>query len=138
LAVTVNLTGLLLFMLGATDTTKQPDVAPDGIVTVMDDALQKFTITGEPFNVTKLLPCVDPKFDPSISTWLATSPVVAERIVIAGARLVEELRETLSKVAESVVPILLLDKARPTYTLLAMLIVLVVPACTQFTPSDAT
>ena len=60
-------------MLGATDTTKEPDVAPDGIVTVMDDALQKFTITGEPFNVTKLLPCVDPKLDPSISTWLATS-----------------------------------------------------------------
>jgi hypothetical protein len=55
-AVTVNATGLLSFMLGPTETTKGPEVAPDGIVMVIDVALQELIVTRAPFSVTMLLP----------------------------------------------------------------------------------
>ena len=43
-------------MLGATETTIGPDVAPEGMVTVMELALQESTVTGAPFKLTTLLP----------------------------------------------------------------------------------
>jgi hypothetical protein len=66
--VTVNVTGLLLFMLGATKTASGPVVAPVGIVTVTDVAPQEFTVGSAPFRVTMLLPCEAPKPVPDITT----------------------------------------------------------------------
>jgi hypothetical protein len=83
-------------MPGVTDTTMPPEVAPVGIVTVIDVALQEFTVTNAPLNRTTPL---DPKFVPVITTWLPIGPVVAERLAIAGAGLAEGLTETLSNVA---------------------------------------
>lgn len=74
----MNETGLLLFMLGATETTNEPDVAPVGMVTVMELALQLLTVTGAPFRVTVLVPCEDPKAVPDIKTWVPTGPDVGE------------------------------------------------------------
>jgi hypothetical protein len=67
-SVAANDTGLVSFMLGATETTKGPDVAPEGIVMVIEPALQLFTVTGVPFSITTLLPCADPKPVPDINT----------------------------------------------------------------------
>ena len=44
--------------------------------------------------------------------------------------------DTLSKVAVASAELLPLFTANPTYTVCAMLIVWLVPNCTQFTPSD--
>ena len=46
--------------------------------------------------------------------------------------------ETLSKVAVARVEVLPLVTAKPTNTFCAMLIVWLVPNCTQFTPSEET
>jgi hypothetical protein len=46
------------------------------------------------------------------------------------------LSDTLSKVAVAGAELLPLFAANPTYTFCAMLIVWLVPSCTQFTPSD--
>jgi hypothetical protein len=54
--VTVNITALLLFMLGATATAKGPEVAPEGIVIVTDVLLQELIVASLPFRVTTLLP----------------------------------------------------------------------------------
>jgi len=62
--VTVKTTGLLSFMLGATDTTKYPDVAPTGTVVVIEVSLHELIVMGAEFNITALLPCVAPKPDP--------------------------------------------------------------------------
>ena len=62
------MTGLLLFMLGATETAKGPEVAPDGIVMVMDVSLQELMVTTAPFNITTLLPCGVPNPVPVITT----------------------------------------------------------------------
>ena len=43
-------------MLGATETTSGPDVAPAGMVMVMTHVLQELTVTPLPFNSTTLLP----------------------------------------------------------------------------------
>jgi hypothetical protein len=64
----VNLTALLLFMLGATETDNGPEVAPDGIVMVIDVALQEFTVASTPFKYTALLPWEAPKPVPVITT----------------------------------------------------------------------
>jgi hypothetical protein len=64
----VKATGLLLFMLGATDTASGPEVAPDAIVMVMDAALQELMLIGAPFSSTTLLPCVAPNPLPDITT----------------------------------------------------------------------
>jgi hypothetical protein len=66
-AATVNVTGLLSSMLGPTETTRGPEVAPDGIVMVIDVALQKLIGTRAPLSVTMLLPCEAPKPDPEIT-----------------------------------------------------------------------
>jgi hypothetical protein len=64
----VKITGLLLFMLGATVTAKGPEVAPAGIVMVMDVALQELMVTPAPFSSTTLLPCAPPNPVPEITT----------------------------------------------------------------------
>jgi hypothetical protein len=85
-------------MLGATDTTKSPDVAPLGMVMMIEVVLHESTVTGVSFRRTTLLPWSDPKPDPEITAWLPTDPVVAETDVIAGAALEVELTDTLSYV----------------------------------------
>jgi hypothetical protein len=55
-------------MLGATDTTKSPEVAPVGIAMVIDVALQELIVVATPCSNTVLLPCVVPKFSPLMTT----------------------------------------------------------------------
>ena len=43
-------------MLGATETSKGPEVAPAGIVIVMEVSLQELTVANAPFSRTTLLP----------------------------------------------------------------------------------
>jgi hypothetical protein len=64
----VNVTGLLLFMLGATDTARGPEVAPEGIVIVNEVGLQELIVTSPSFSVTMLLPWGVPKPVPVITT----------------------------------------------------------------------
>ena len=60
---------------------------------------------------------------------------MGETLVMTGAVVPAELIETLSKVAVARVELLFPLTARPMYTPWAMVIVWVVPTCTQFTPS---
>ena len=60
--------GLLSFMLGGAETTIYPDVAPVGIVIVIEVLLQESTVTGVSFSSTKPLPCSVPKLVPLITT----------------------------------------------------------------------
>ncbi len=64
----MKITGLLSFMLGATDTTNGPEVAPVGIVMPMEVAFQLLMVTAAPFSSTTLLPWGAPKFAPLIVT----------------------------------------------------------------------
>jgi hypothetical protein len=59
-------------MPGATDTTIDPEVAPIGIVIVIELALQALTVAAAPFSRTTLLPCEIPNPLPKITTWLPT------------------------------------------------------------------
>jgi hypothetical protein len=43
-------------MVGATDTAKGPEVAPGGIVIVIEVAIQELMVANPPFSVTMLLP----------------------------------------------------------------------------------
>jgi len=133
--VTVKRTALLSFMLGATDTSIGPVVAPAGMLMVIDVSLQLLIVTAAPFSNTALPPCVAPNPDPEITTWLPIDPVVADTAVIAGAGAPAEFTDTLSNVAVAKEDVVRLLTASPTYTLEAMLTVWLVPNCTQFTPS---
>jgi hypothetical protein len=64
----VNITGLLLFIPGATETIKGPEVAPAGMVMLIELLLQELMVTGAPFSVTMLLPCAAPNAVPDITT----------------------------------------------------------------------
>jgi hypothetical protein len=86
-------------MLGATDTTKSPDVAPLGIVIVIDMSLHELIVAAAPWSRTILDPCEAPNPEPEITTWLPADPVVAETAVIAGAKEPVDANETLSNVA---------------------------------------
>jgi len=97
----VKVIGLLLFMLGATETAKGPEVAPDGIVMVIDVSLQELIVTNTPFSSTALLPCDAPNPLPVITTGLPIDPVVLETLLMVGAGAPLVLRETLSRVAVS-------------------------------------
>jgi hypothetical protein len=123
-------------MLGATDTSIGPVVAPAGMVTVTDVSLQLLIVTAAPFSNTALPPCAAPKPDPEITTWLPTDPVVADTAVITGAGAAAEFTDTLSNVAVAKEDVVRLLTASPTYTLCAMTTVWLVPNCTQFTPSE--
>jgi hypothetical protein len=117
------------------DTTNDPDVAAEGIVMVIELALQLLTVTGAPFSVTVLLPCEAPNAEPSISTCVPTGPSVGEMLLMDGEGLAAVLTETLSKVAVASAEVLPLYTASPMYTFCPMLIVSVLPMGTQFTPS---
>src|SRR5215472_11238390 len=95
--VTVNTTGLLAFMIGPTSTAKYPVIAVGVMVMVIDVSLQEFTVMGASLSITALLPCELPKWEPVITTWLPTAPVVAETLVMIGAGAALVLSETLSK-----------------------------------------
>lgn len=123
-------------MLGATETNIGPDVAPVGMVMLIEVSLQPLMVTAAPFSSTALAPCVVPKPDPEITTWLPIDPVVAETAVIKGAGADAEFTDTLSNVAVAKEAVLRLLTAKPTYTLDAMLTVWLVPNCAQFTPSE--
>src|SRR5690242_3319585 len=112
--MTTNGTGLLAFMVGATRTARGPEVAPVGIVAVIEVSLQEFTVMSAPLRLTRLLPWVEPKPAPEITTWLPTEPVVVERLLITGGGAAAEFTETLSKVAVANVEVLLLHTTRPT------------------------
>ena len=73
-SVTVKVTGLLLFILGATETIIGPDVAPAGTVMVIELSLQLVIVTGAPFSVTALLPCENPNAVPDINTCAPSRP----------------------------------------------------------------
>ena len=90
----MKVNGLLLVMLGATETTSGPELAPEGMVMVMDVPLQELMVTGAPFRVTTLPPWEVPKPDPVITTWLPIEPVVAETAVITGAGVAAVLAAT--------------------------------------------
>jgi len=122
-------------MLGAIDTSNGPDVAPTGIVMLIDVPLQVFTVTPAPFSNTALPPCNAPNPVPVITTWLPMDPVVAETAVITGAGTAAELTDTLSNVALAKADVVRLLTASPTYTFCAMLTVWLVPNGNQFTPS---
>ena len=64
----MNVTGLLLSIVGAADTARSPEVAPAGIVIVIDVALQESTVTSPSFRYTTLLPWEAPKPVPVITT----------------------------------------------------------------------
>ena len=100
-------------MLGATETNSGPEVAPVGIVTVIEVLLHELIVTNAPFSVAKLVLCDAPNPDPLITTWLPIGPVVAESPVVTGAAAASVFSETLSNVAVVRVVSLLLLTASP-------------------------
>ena len=122
-------------MLGATDTTNGPDVAPEGIVMPIEVSLHEFTISGTTFKVTALLPCEAPKLAPLITTRLPMEPVLAETLVITGAGVTDELTDTLSKVAVAREEVFWLATNRPMYTFDGRSTIWFATNV-QFTPSD--
>ena len=101
-------------MLGATETSIGPVVAPAGRVMVSDVSLQLLMVTAAPFSSTALAPCEAPKPDPEITTWLPIDPVVAETAVINGAGADAEFTDTLSNVAVAKEAVLRLLTPKPT------------------------
>ena len=112
-----------MVMLGATVTTKGPEVAPEGMVRVMEVALQELIVTGAPLRFTALPPCEAPNPEPEITTCVPTGPVVGEMPEIFGAGAATVEIETLSKVAVANLVLSSLHTARPTNTFCAMGIV---------------
>src|SRR5258708_37847998 len=108
-------------MLGAMDTSKSPEVAPGGIVIVMDVPLQVLIVTAAPFSRTALPPWEAPKPEPEITTWLPIDPVVAETVVMTGAGAAAELTHTPSNAAGAKADVRGLLAASPRYTFCAML-----------------
>jgi hypothetical protein len=97
--VTSNIIGLLSFMLGATETTIGPEVAPVGMVMLIDAEFQLLIVTGVPFKTTTLPFCDPPNPEPKIVTWLPIDPVVADKLEITGVENPDPdaLTDTLSK-----------------------------------------
>src|SRR5690349_17551546 len=121
-------------MLGATDTSSAPVVAPTGIVMPIDVSLQLLIVTGAPFSNTTLPLWVAPNPEPEIPTWLPIDPVVAETAVITGAGPAAEFTDTLSNVSVAKEAVVRLLTARPMYVLCARLTVWLVNGV-QFIPS---
>jgi len=67
-----------------TVTTTFPVVAPVGTLATICVADQLIGVAPVPLNVTALLPCVAPKFDPEIVTVAPIAPVFGERLVRVG------------------------------------------------------
>jgi len=112
-------------MLGATETTIGPDVAPEGMVITMAVALHELTVTVTSLSKTTLLPCTAPKPEPKIATWPPTDPVVAERFVITGAGDPDpgKLTDTVSNVAVAMLELDPLLTPSPIYTVSAIVTV---------------
>src|SRR5260370_14599001 len=104
-------------MLGAMEASKDPEVAPAGIVMLIDVPLQVFTVTPAPFSNTALPPCSAPNPVPVITTWLPIDPVVAETAVITAAGAPAELTATPSHVPLASEEVVRLLTANPTYTI---------------------
>jgi len=121
--VTVKVTGLLQFMLGATHTANGPEVAPEGIVTETEPALQELTVARLPLSVTMLPASEFPNPEPEMTTWLPIVPALAETLLITGAGIAAVLTDTLSKVAVARLLVFPLLTPSPTYTFCPMLIV---------------
>lgn len=81
-ATTVKLFPLVLTPLAFTTTF--PVVAAEGTVATMLLALQLAGVAAVPLNLTVLVPCVAPKFDPAIVTEALTAPEVGDRLVMLG------------------------------------------------------
>jgi len=79
---TVKLTPLLAAP--ETVTTTVPVAAPPGTVAIMFVALQLVAVAAVPWNVTVLVPWIDPKFAPVIVTDAPTAPDVGDKLVMVG------------------------------------------------------
>jgi hypothetical protein len=79
---TVKLTPLLATP--PTVTTTLPVVAPLGTTAVMLPALQPLAVAAVPLKLTVLVPCVAPKFVPTIATEVPTGPEVGFRLAMLG------------------------------------------------------
>src|SRR5262245_2399338 len=79
---TVN--GSPLLACAFTVTTTFPVAAPFGTETTMLVALQLVGVAAVPLNVTVLVPCVLPKFEPAIVTDVPTGPVAGVSDVSCG------------------------------------------------------
>src|SRR5437660_7035784 len=79
---TVKFTPLLASL--DTVTITFPVVAPLGTVTAILDAPHDVTFAVVPLNLTVLLPCVEPNVVPVIVTAAPTTPVVIDKLVMAG------------------------------------------------------
>src|SRR5258708_3919749 len=122
-------------MLGATETSTDPELAPVGMVMLIDVPIQVLTVTAAPFSSPALPPCGAPNPEPDITTWLPMDPVVADTAVITGAGAAAELTDTPSNVPVAKEDVVRLLTASPTYTFCAMLTVWLVPNCVQLTLS---
>jgi hypothetical protein len=81
--VTVNTTPLLATPL--TVTTTLPVAPPLGTGAEMLVVLHAVGVETTPLNITVLVPCVAPKFEPVITTEVPTAPDVGFKAVILGA-----------------------------------------------------
>jgi len=78
---TVKPTPLLATPPTVTDTL--PVVAADGTIATIELPLQlTMVVANVPLNVTVLVPCAEPKYDPLIETCDPTGPAVGERLLI--------------------------------------------------------
>jgi hypothetical protein len=93
------------------------------MVMLMEVALQELMVTALSFNSTMLLPCEAPNPLPEITTWLPSTPLLADTLLITGAGAETVLTDTLSKVAVASAAALPLVTAKPMYTFCAMLMV---------------
>jgi hypothetical protein len=67
-----------------TVTTTYPDVPLFGTVATIFVAVQEVSVAALPLNVTALVPCVGPKFAPTIVIEAPTRPDVADKLLIFG------------------------------------------------------
>ena len=93
---------LLWFIAGATETETGPVLAPVGIVIVIEVSDQAVTVALVlPIHAT-LLPCVEPKPAPEMTTDVPTGPVVVERLATTAEGVTSVVTERLSNVAVAV------------------------------------
>lgn len=133
----MSVAGLLLFMVGPRSTVRGPDVAPLGMVAVIEFGLQEFTVITLSFKTTRLFPWEAPKPDPNTDMSYPGSPDAGQMLLMAGGEDAAEETETLSIVAVTRVQLQesALDTAKPMYTFVAMLMACVSPTCVHAIPS---
>ena len=96
-------------------TTTLPEEAPLGTGTTILVALQFVGVPAVPLNVTVLVPCVEPKFEPAMVTEAVGTAVVGVKLTIEGERVGGlKLSVTLSKVAVASDDVLPLFTIKPT------------------------